>query len=72
MNGYVFVMGPCLVCKRPFSFNPNRVPSFPIKGNREPICAGCMAVINAKRIHAGEEPLHVHPEAYQPIPEEEL
>jgi hypothetical protein len=27
MSGYVYLHGPCFVCKRVFSYNPNHVPS---------------------------------------------
>ena len=72
MSGFVFVMGPCFMCKKIFTFNPRYVPSFRVKGEREPICAGCLAVVNERRKEAGDDPFHIHPEAYEPLPEEEL
>ena len=38
MTGYVTGYGDCIVCARPFTFNPVRVPSITVNGEREPIC----------------------------------
>jgi transposase-like protein len=71
--GYAFVMGHCLRCQRLFSFNPHKVPSIRIKGEKEPICKDCHSIINEKRKEAGvplwPDPL---PGAYEAFPEEEL
>lgn len=66
--GYVFVLGPCLVCEVPFTYNPEKVPSQswpPPDGPREPICEGCMALINRKRERLGMPPHPIHPDAYE-------
>jgi hypothetical protein len=63
---YMSVIGACYACKRPFSFNADRVPSIPIDGVREPICEDCMAMINAKRKEKGLEPFAILPGAYEP------
>jgi hypothetical protein len=81
MSGYVYMLGPCLVCKRPFSYNPVRVPSHPARGGvpvadasapKEPICSECIVVVNAGRREAGNAEWPVHPDAYEPVAEGEL
>lgn len=73
MSGYAYVMGPCVLCGNPFSFNPHKVPSLNINGQREPVCEPCHTVANNKREAAGvprwPDPL---PGAYEPFPQEEL
>ena len=70
--GYAFVFAPCLVCKREFSMNPVRVPSFRWNGVKEPICKSCMDVINEARVEKGLEPFSIHPDAYDACDEMEL
>lgn len=64
--GYMFVLGNCFACKRPFTFNATWVPSITVEGTREPVCADCMAAANAKRVGMGLDPHPIHPEAYEP------
>lgn len=64
--GYMMAMGPCIGCKRTFSFNPNKVPSSSaITGKREPICANCVARINIKRKELGLALIVPLPGAYE-------
>jgi hypothetical protein len=63
--GYMMLTAPCLVCKRVFCSNPNRVPSM----NGEPVCGGCMEIVNEKRIEMGLPPHPIHPDAYNPEPD---
>jgi hypothetical protein len=74
--GYVYVMGPCFSCRRIFSYNPKHVPSIPSHlsgtGTREPVCLECINQANPHRIKNGLPPIVPHPEAYDPLPEEEL
>ena len=63
--GYLIAMAPCFGCKRVFSFNPDLVPSIRVQGNREPICAACVARANPLRIANGLEPIQVLPGAYE-------
>jgi len=70
--GYALVLARCLVCKRQFSMNPVRVPSFKVDGVKEPICKPCIEFINEKRIEAGTEPFIIAPDAYEACHEEEL
>lgn len=79
--GYVFVMAPCLLCKQPFSFNPNFVPSIKVNsegksdpnGKREPICQTCHTRANEARKAAGVEPWpEPLPGAYEPANENSI
>lgn len=71
--GYVFATSACICCGRVFSYNPHRVPSTSaFTGSREPVCRSCMDVINEKRAEQGMEPFAIQPDAYEPMPEEEL
>lgn len=72
MSGYVFCAGQCISCGRTFSFNPVRVPSVRINGNREPVCESCIIRANPLRIKRGLEPVEILPGAYEPVPEHEL
>lgn len=69
---FVFVVGPCLLCRVPFSFNPHTVPSLPVKGVREPICRCCITRANKRRVRLGLAPHPIHPTAYEAIPESQL
>jgi hypothetical protein len=67
--GYVSAMGACFCCKRLFSFNPRRVPSY----NGEPVCGACMERINRRRVdELGLPPHPIFADAYEPIDESEL
>jgi len=71
--GVAFMIAPCLICKRPFTFNPVKVPSLRVKGVKEPICKSCHAIINEKRVEAGVPPFpEPHPDAYGACDENEL
>lgn len=73
MTGFVLATSACFFCRRLFSYNPRWVPSTPPEWHptREPVCQDCMASINRKRTAAGVPPFPIHPEAYEPLPEEE-
>ena len=60
--GFMMAMGSCFGCKKLFSFNPDRVPSF--KG--EPICRECIDKVNAKRKEMGSPLWLVPVDAYEP------
>lgn len=66
MSGYVFVMAPCYCCGLIFSFNPDRVPSIVVDGEREPICADCVERVNPQRVANKLEPIVPLPGAYGP------
>lgn len=68
--GYMFVLGNCFGCGRPFTFNAEHVPSVPGHlsgtGTREPICRDCVNRANPERIANGLDPIVPHPMAYEP------
>ena len=70
--GYAYCTSACIGCGRIFSYNPRRVPSVRINGNREPICLACVNHVNPKRIANGLQPIVLHPDAYWPCDESEL
>lgn len=70
--GYAIAMAPCVVCGRLFGFNPHRVPSAVVDGQREPICRPCVERANPLRIAKGLEPIVIHSDSYEPIDEHEL
>jgi len=71
--GVAIMFAPCLVCKKPFSFNPIRVPSLRVDGVKEPICGPCHEAINKYRVENGVEPFpEPHPDAYGACDENEL
>jgi hypothetical protein len=72
MAGYVSCIGTCFACKKPFSFNPNKVPSLRVEGVKREICRTCIEIANPKRIANGLEPVAILPGAYEACPEEEV
>lgn len=72
MTMYALAHGTCIGCGQFFSFNPMRVPSIPIKGVREPICAFCVERVNPQRIKNGLPPIVPAPDAYDACDESEL
>lgn len=74
MSGYVFMLGTCVNCGVPFTFNPHRVPSLrrTPDGPREPICRGCVERANSIRVANGLDPIEIYPDSYEPIEEGQL
>jgi hypothetical protein len=64
--GWEIVMGECCVCHRVFGFNPHRVPSVRVNGNREPVCRACVEQANVIRKAGGLDELQILPGAYDP------
>ena len=65
--GYAFCTTACFCCRRNFSYNPLRVPSFhDPRSGREPICLRCVEMVNPDRIKRGLKPIVPLPEAYDP------
>jgi hypothetical protein len=62
--GYMTAMSACFGCNRLFSYNPERVPSIRVNGEREPICAECVARANPERAKNGLELIVPLPGAY--------
>jgi len=69
MSGYAFMMGSCCNCGKMITFNPHKVPSLMINGQREPLCLDCANRWN--ELHP-ENARPIQPDAYDAIPEEEL
>jgi hypothetical protein len=72
MMGYVLCHGYCVNCGQVFSFNPNKVPSIRVHGERQPICKDCIERANPQRIANGLEPIHILPGAYDAADETEV
>jgi len=70
--GVVQAYSACYGCKRPFFYNPMRVPSVVVNGEREPICQTCVDRVNPQRIANGLEPIVPLSGAYDPCDEGEL
>lgn len=62
--GYMSAMAPCFGCGEVFSFNPDRVPSIPIDGVRQPVCQACIDRANPRRVANGLPPIVPLPGAY--------
>jgi hypothetical protein len=69
--GYFTVYSPCVRCRRPFHYNPTRVPSVRVAGVREPLCLSCVEAVNVLRTAKGLDPIVPLPGAYEAVPEEE-
>jgi hypothetical protein len=70
--GYVMATGQCLLCSRPFMFNPVKVPSFRVNGVKQPMCSLCMEQVNLKRKLMNVEEFVIPPDAYEACDEDEL
>jgi len=77
--GYALAHSACIGCGRIFGYNPKHVPSIRMKngredpnGEREPVCQDCIERANPIRIRNGLPPIIPHPDAYEPIDENEL
>lgn len=63
--GYMFIVGPCYNCRQLMTYNPNTVPSLPVDGVRQAICAACIARVNPERIKNGLAPIVIAADAYE-------
>lgn len=70
--GYAFAMAPCIGCGKIFSFNPLRVPSITIGGERQPICLACVQRVNPRRRANGLPEIVPLPDAYETCDEQEM
>jgi hypothetical protein len=66
---YMIAIGNCVVCGNLFSFNPEKVPSIRINGEKEPICRSCMERVNALKREKGIPEFEIPKDAYAPEPE---
>lgn len=66
---WMIMHGFCISCNRIISFNPERVPSLRVDGEREPLCQNCFGLWNeAHRVSKGLEPIELKVGAYEPEP----
>jgi hypothetical protein len=70
--GYAIAMGRCFGCGAVFGFNPVRVPSIRVNGQKEPICQACVTHINPQRRANGVPEITPAPDAYSEVNESEL
>jgi len=70
--GVIHAFSACIGCGRQFFYNPIRVPSIVINGEREPICADCVARANPTRIANGLPPIVPMAGAYDAVEETEM
>lgn len=66
MMGWMLASSHCIGCRMIFSYNPNRVPSILVNGEREPVCRSCVEAANPERIKKGLEPFTIRADAYEP------
>jgi len=66
----VYCTGPCGLCRVPFPFSPDLVPTRLEGAVDEPLCEACVRGLNELRVAAGEPPIVPLPGAY-PRPEAE-
>ena len=72
---FALCFSPCVFCRRPFGYNPHKVPSIRMTpdGPREAMCRDCHAEANRVRADKGLPPWpDPHPDAYEPISDAEL
>jgi len=70
--GWALAMSACFGCGRPFAYNPMRVPSITVDGDRKPVCLDCVERVNPMRAANGLPPIVPLPGAYEPCDEGEL
>lgn len=70
--GYVTVFSTCYTCNGFMSFNPNKVPSLRINGERQPLCEACANKYNATRKKMGLPTTEIDPDAYGSADEDEV
>lgn len=78
--GYYCAMALCALCDETFTFNPERVPCFPLEQRRgppmsahrfdvkalpQPVCQPCFEAINRYRAEKGLEPVTALPGAWE-------
>lgn len=66
----MLAIGCCYTCGKAFTFNPTWVPSVPASltetGEKEPVCATCIAIANPERVKRGLPEIKPHRSAYYP------
>jgi|TARA_Y100000310_G_scaffold298871_1_gene333211 thiamine phosphate synthase YjbQ (UPF0047 family) len=55
-----------------FGYNPHKVPSVRVEGERVAVCQPCIITANRLRVEQGLEPFQIAEDAYEAIHESEL
>jgi len=55
----------CAGCGELISYNPNRVPSIRVNGEKEALCLECATRVNQNRVKEGKDACFIHPDAYE-------
>lgn len=64
--GYVTLIADCGHCGRPFTSNPDFVPSLRrADGHQLVFCRACVEASAPERARCGLPPIHIHPLAYE-------
>ena len=63
--GYIQLLADCFVCRRPFTSNPHRVPSF----QGQPICLDCITRVREKQKEKGLPLWPLYADSYEPAEE---
>jgi hypothetical protein len=69
---FVTLTSACFLCGKFFSYNPVRVPSLVVRGQREPLCRPCVEEANRERAAKGLATWTIHPYSYEPVDEQEV
>jgi hypothetical protein len=69
--GFILLHCFCANCGSHISVNPNHCPSVMVAGKRMAVCGPCIEAANPERIANGLEAFVIHPEAYEPLDENE-
>jgi hypothetical protein len=70
--GFMWCFAECIGCRVLFGFNPERVPSIYVDGEKQPVCGVCMAMRNKKRREQGLAEDEVMQGAYEAVDESEV
>lgn len=69
---YVLMHSACANCGQVFAYNPHKVPSVRVEGERVAVCQPCIITANRLRVEKGLEPFQISEDAYEAIHESEL
>jgi hypothetical protein len=69
---FVSMTSACVRCGRLFFYNPLRVPSVVVNGQREPLCRPCVEWANRERAAKGLATWPIHHDAYEAVDEQEI
>lgn len=70
--GYAYCLGLCCNCRKSFTFNPIKVPSIRVNGEKEPVCEPCVRRYNALRAAQNLPTFNIPEGAYEACKESEL